>query len=277
MLTINQLKDIKDLQTICEHVDGIQLKLNWDMLQNREENVKSDIFYYENGKLVGFLALYGFGSKVELCGMVHPDYRRLGIFTNLFTQANELFNARKYEEILLNAPSKSSSAKKFLQSIKSSFAFSEHQMKWEETKLSFIDDVTLRSATSDDLEIEIQLDVICFGFTEEDARDFNQRIRREELQQFYIIEFNGCNVGKVRISHTDGEAWIYGFAIFPEYQGKGIGRKTLMKIIGKEQKEGFPIFLEVEAKNAHALKLYESCGFKAYQSQDYYTFNTINR
>ncbi|MFS0658872.1 hypothetical protein AB1L07_08555 [Niallia alba] len=40
-----------------------------------------------------------------------------------------------------------------------------------------------------------------------------------------------------------------------------------------EEAKGLPIFLEVEAKNARALKLYESCGFKSYHAQDYYEFN----
>jgi ribosomal protein S18 acetylase RimI-like enzyme len=39
-----------------------------------------------------------------------------------------------------------------------------------------------------------------------------------------------------------------------------------------ERQKGLPVFLEVEAENAHALKLYEVCGFKSYHSQDYYQY-----
>lgn len=270
MLTAKQLSDIKELQQICEKGEPFELKLNWDMLQSREENEVNDFFHYEDGKLVGFLGLYGFGNKVEVCGMVAPDYRRKGIFTQLYLNADNVLKERGIQHILLNTPSISTSGKAFLQSIPCSYSFSEHQMKWENMDLSYQEDVILRPSTSDDFETEVQLDVQCFHFEKKDARDYNERIKRDNTDQFYIIESKEMHVGKMRVSHTDGEAWIYGFAIFPEYQGKGIGRKALTNTILREQKEGFPIFLEVEAKNAHALKLYESCGFKAYHSQDYY-------
>ena len=87
-----------------------------------------------------------------------------------------------------------------------------------------------------------------------------------------IIEAEGKTAEKMRVSELNGEAWIYGFAIFPELQGKGNGRKALSKVVKMEQQKGLPIFLEVEAKNTHALKLYESCGFRSYHSQDYYRY-----
>lgn len=270
MLTSKQIVDIKELQKACEAGESFELKLNWDMLQTRPENEIHDFFYYENDKLIGFIGLYGFGNKVELCGMVHPDYRRKGIFSQLFNQAAKEMEERKYKQILLNAPTKSESAKGFLQTIPCSYSFSEHQMKWEEKELVKQEDVNLRHSTPEDLEIEIQCDIQCFGFEEEDARGYNEQIRL--VDEYYIINWNGMSVGKMRISHMAGEAWIYGFAVLPEYQGKGIGRKALTNVVMEQTQKGYPVFLEVEAKNANALRLYESCGFNAYHSQDYYKF-----
>ena len=83
----------------------------------------------------------------------------------------------------------------------------------------------------------------------------------------------GRRVGKIRVDHSEGEAWIYGFSIFPEYQGKGHWQKGVEKDSGKTAWHlGYDIFLEVEATNAHALRLYESCGFKTIQRQDYYRY-----
>ncbi|MFD2445152.1 GNAT family N-acetyltransferase [Bacillus sp. CGMCC 1.16607] len=268
MLTSKQLCDIKELQQACEAGEDFQLKLNWDMLQTRPENEVHDFFHYENEKLVGFIGLYGFGNKVELCGMVHPDYRRKGIFTQLFNEAEKLMAERKYKVILLNAPTKSESAKGFIQTIPCTYSISEHQMQWHEKELEKNEEVTLRPAEPQDLELEIQLEVQCFGFEEDEAREYNQQPRL--VDEYYMIESGDKAVGKMRVSHTNGEAWIYGFAVLPEYQGKGIGRKALTNVIVDENRAGNPIFLEVEAKNDNALRLYESCGFKAYHSQDYY-------
>ncbi|WP_415639930.1 GNAT family N-acetyltransferase [Paenibacillus lupini] len=65
---------------------------------------------------------------------------------------------------------------------------------------------------------------------------------------------------------------MYGFAILPEYQGKGIGRKVLRRVINEQSSAGYSLHLDVETKNDHALGLYESVGFKAVHAQDYYTY-----
>lgn len=275
MLTIERLKEIKDLQHICEENDRIELKLNWDMLESKDRNEKDNFYHYDqNGRLIGFLALYGFGNKVEICGMIHPENRRNGIFSGLMMQGLQEAIERNTTTILLNAPTESQSAKAFLAQVPCTFKVAEYQMKWHETGLSLDDTVTLRpSATEEDVETEIQLEIQCFGYNEKEAREFNKMIKNNEKDQYLMIETDGRTVGKMRVSEANGESWIYGFAVMPEYQGKGIGRKALTNVVIEENKKGFSVFLEVEAKNAHALRLYESCGFKAYHSQDYYEYS----
>lgn len=272
MLNTKELDDIKKLQLICEQEEKIQLKLNWEMLKSRNEKEKTDFLYYEDDQLIGFLGVYGFGNKVEVCGMIHPNHRRKGIFSKLFAKAiNEIKN-QNVSQILLNSPTRSFSGKEWLKTLPCQFSFSEHQMKWTETNLGEEEHIMIRPTTPDDIETEIQLDVQCFGFSEEEAKVYNQRIKKENAQDFFIIEEKQQKVGKIRIQHIKKEAWIYGFAILPEYQGQGIGRRAIKKILRQEHQNGFDIFLEVESKNANALKLYESCGFKAYDSQDYYEY-----
>lgn len=273
MVTREQLSEIKALQEVCEKEGGFQLKLNFDMLENRAENKKEDFFHYEDGQLVGFLGSYGFGNKVELCGMVHPDYRRRGIFSSLLEMGLEETKKQDIKTVLLNAPTGSQSAKEFLKNIPCTFEVAEYQMKWQKTELSIDPAVTLRpSVSNEDWDAEIQLEVLCFGFTEKDAQEFNEMIRETGDDQNLIIELEGKTVGKMRVAESDDEAWIFGFAVFPEHQGKGIGRKALSKVVKMEEQKGLSIFLEVEARNAHALGLYESCGFRSYHSQDYYQY-----
>ncbi|WP_335872849.1 GNAT family N-acetyltransferase [Bacillus sp. 2205SS5-2] len=269
MLSEQRIAQIEELQKLCEKEEDISLKLNWDILKNRRTEEKRDFFHEQDGILVGFLALYWFGTKVELCGMVHPEYRRQGIFTNLLKEAMSLCDKDNRVSLLFNAPAASQSAKCFLLHKPFSYRFSEYQMKWIGSEMEKCDDVLLKRATEEDASLEIQLDVSCFGFTEADAIAFHQRMKEEETDRF-MIEVEGETVGKIRIDHTEGEAWIYGFSIFPRYQGKGIGRKTLKKVISSEQEKGYPVFLEVEASNKHALRLYTDCGFSSFSVQDYY-------
>ncbi len=273
MLTKEQLQQIKELRIACEEEGGFELKLNEDMLETRDENRKEDFFHYEDGRLVGFLGCYRFGNKIEMTGMVHPDYRRKGVFTKLFSEAVAEVKKQDDTTILLNAPTSSQSAKKFLKSIPCTFEMAEYQMKWESGELYDDPAVVIRPSTSqEDFEAEIQLEVACFGFSDQEARSFNKRMKELNSEDMFIIEADGRTAGKIRVSETNGEAWIYGFAVYPELQGKGIGRKALSKMVKMETTKGLPVFLEVEARNAHALKLYESCGFKSYHSQDYYKY-----
>jgi ribosomal protein S18 acetylase RimI-like enzyme len=147
-------------------------------------------------------------------------------------------------------------------------------MKWHQTELFDDPTVTLRPSVSpEDWEAEVQLEIAGFGFTEKEAREYNQRIRDNSGEQNLIIEKDGKTAGKMRVSELNGEAWIYGFAVYPELQGQGIGRRALSHAVKMEDQKGLPVFLEVEAKNANALRLYESCGFRTYHSQDYYEYH----
>ncbi|MFS1511461.1 GNAT family N-acetyltransferase [Chengkuizengella sp. SCS-71B] len=270
MLSQHNLTQIKELQEICEKEEPILLKLNWDLLKTRKEEEKRDFFYKENGRLVGYLGLYWFGTKIEICGMVHPKHRNKGIFSNLLQEALTVCDREEFSNILLNAPAASISAKYFLETKQYLYRFSEYQMKWAQSSLSSSTDVVIRKAKKEDLQLEVELDVRCFQFDQKDAENFNLRVKKEETRFFYMIDYAGQTVGKITVDHSNDETWIYGFAILPEYQGRGIGRKALMNMVLFEQRKGFPIFLDVETSNKNALKLYTDCGFETYSVQDYY-------
>lgn len=271
MLMTKQLQDIEQLQKECETHDQLQLKLNWGMLRKRESNLL-DFLHYENDELVAFVGLYPFGSTVEVCGMVKPSERRKGHFRLLFQQVMETAKHNGYKKILLNAPAGSDAAKAFLNKQGAVYAFSEHQMEWQERDLEEVDGVTLRKAKADDIDIRVRLSVEAFGMSEEDAKAMESSFDVSGDTDMLMIIVNDNTVGKIRVKREDGQAWIYGFSILPEQQGKGIGRKVLRRVIKDQYSAGHSVHLEVETKNGHALGLYESVGFKAVHSQDYYRF-----
>lgn len=269
MLTTQQLQDIKKLQKECETQESLQLKLNWDMLENGESN-QLYLLHYEKDELVAFLGLYSFGSTVEVCGMVKPSERRKGQFHFLFKKGMETVKQNGYKKILLNAPAGSHAAKAFLNKQGAVYAFSEHQMEWQKTSLETVEDLTLRKANVDDFDMSIRLSVEAFDMTKEDALSMESLFDGEG--DMLMIEVNEKTVGKIRVKRKDGQAWIYGFSILPSHQGKGIGRKVLRRVIKDQSSDGYSVHLEVETKNDHALGLYEAVGFKAVHSQDYYTY-----
>lgn len=271
MLTTKQLQDIEALQKECEAFDKLQLKLNWEMLRRRDAD-QTDFFYYHEDELVAFLGIYPFGSVAEVCGMVKPNERRKGHFQQLFSEAMDVCEKRGYKKILLNAPASSQAAKEFLNIQGAEYAFTEHQMHWEEKELADVSGFTLRQADENDIAIQVRLDVEAFGIDEESAKANESRIDNDEDTDMLMIEVDEEVIGKIRIKREDGEAWIYGFSILPTHQGRGIGRKVLQQVVREQNAKGHSVHLEVETKNAHALSLYESIGFKVVHAQDYYRY-----
>lgn len=272
MLTVEKRKEIKQLQRNVENYENIQLKLNWEMLEREKE----ETFYFiheKHGNIVGFIGIYFFGDTVEICGMVHPNERRQGIFTNLLNKAIKYSVDKGFTRILLNAPFDSKSAKAFLNTIPAVYVKTEYQMKWKRTSLEDYKDVVLKPATGEiDFQRQVDLDIKCFGFSNEGSISYNLDIRSKSGFSFYMINYKGETVGKINLFKKENKATIIGFAIEPKWQRKGIGRKALTNLILQEAANGNEIFLEVEAKNEAALHLYKNTGFQTYQAQDYFAY-----
>src|SRR5947207_13826568 len=99
------------------------------MLRSRPGNETNDFAWYEDGKLVGLLALDDMGSKVrEMTGMVHPDFRHRGIFTALLAAAKAEAKHRGIERLVLIGERFSRSGQAFVAAIGAQYDFSEHKM-----------------------------------------------------------------------------------------------------------------------------------------------------
>jgi len=279
LTTTDTLRNIEELQERCEQYDGISLKLNWDMLRQPSSVGDTEwLVTYEDDLLVGFLGLYGFGSDMEVCGMVRPGYRRRGIFTSLWNRAQTIIKRGNVDTLLLNAPAASSSGVAFLQTLPLEFNHAEYQMKWGGNSVasseasSATGTVILRPAREDEAPILVELDCGGFDIKTEDATELYDLQKQEGLQEHIMIEMDGQPVGKMRLWTEDNETWIYGFTVSKKLRGLGIGRSALLQTIERERKNYNGINLEVALDNPNALKLYESCGFIIQNKQDYYRY-----
>ncbi|MGM9929530.1 MAG: GNAT family N-acetyltransferase [Bacillus sp. (in: firmicutes)] len=268
-----QMLDLLRLQDYCESFDNIELKLNWEILKSRDAEEEMDFFHYEEGHLVGFLGIYYFGEEYEICGMVHPKFRRRGIFLHLFQKA--LATIPQEGRILINAPRNSQSAKKWLEQCACEYAFSEYQMKWHADRLVATEGskVTLRSAEERDIPFVMEVDEEGFGFQQPDTVIFRASVLGDDDHHTSIIENQSEPVGKIQVLRMQEDSYIYGFAIMPDHQGHGYGKSALLQTVQMENKRGQDIYLEVALHNQYALSMYEQCGFVPYQTQDYYAYN----
>ena len=276
-LTAAELAEIKTLADICEAYEQLYMKLNWDTLQSRPKDQTNDFLYYENDILVGFLAFFSFNSlEGEVSGMVHPEYRRKGIFTQLFTVARVECQRRNIPTLLLIVEHSSQSGQGFAESLKPGYQHSEYKMALTETKtLPELDShLHFRLAKPDETPILAHITAISFDLPEQDVTWYSQRKLEDTKNRIYIALLDETYIGKLDVSLNEREAYIAGFGVLPLYRGRGYGRQILAQTIREIRATGQNnIVLEVATENKNALSLYQSCGFQEVSSYDYYSLS----
>ncbi len=272
-LTAAQLAKVKQLAAICNEHDGIALKINPSMLEKRTGEHAEDFLCYEDDKLVGFLGLYVFHAKeAEVSGMVHPAHRRKGMFSGLQRAAEAECRKRGIPELVFIVQQKAQSGAAYMQQIGATYEFSEYWMNLGQAEREALTRaVRLRPATDADHETLIQLNVLGFQMEEEQVREMAERMANDPHTSTYMVVAEEKAVGKISVSREGQKAFIYGFCVHPDEQGKGYGRQALAQTIALLEAEGFAeISLEVACENSRALGLYESCGFVVQSANDYY-------
>lgn len=273
-LNATALDEIKSLAQLCNQHEGLDLKLNLNILHTRPKDQLNDFLYYADGQLVGFLALFSFNAlEGEISGMVHPAYRRRGIFSTLFEAACQEARCRGLPTLLLIAEQASPAAQAWVSQLATVYDHSEYKMILEEPRLpaTLNQRLHFRHADVRDLQPLSRITAHAFDMPDNAVDWYTEKSLAQPDHLYYVGEVDSVVVGKIDVHHSKDASSILGFAVSPQYQGQGYGRhilaRTVQEILTRGQKN---IWLEVSTENKHALSLYQSCGFKETGSYDYY-------
>ncbi len=272
-LTGEEIDEISRLITVCDGQDNLDLPISLDSLRRRSGNEIDDFLYYEHSELVGYLYVDGWGKEEkEMTGMVSPEFRRRGIFRQLFEAARGECKARGVEKMFLICEQSSESGHAFIRAVRARHDFSEHKMALQ----TFVErqrsdpQFQMRPATLRDKEALISIIATDIG-DEKDARQFVEKIFALNNQPQYIATLAEQPLGTLRLDYHDGEVGIYGFVVRTRDRGRGYGRQMLEYIIRQLHGEGIKaITLEVAVENKSAIGLYSSCGFQVVTTYDYF-------
>lgn len=281
-LNREEVAAIEQLAKLCDQYENLHMRISWDMLRTRPGVDVNDFLFYMDDLLAGYLCIDSWGlDDKELVGMVHPTYRRQGIFRQLFDVARAECASRGVERILLINEHSSDAGRAFLQSIGAIYDFAEHEMLLGEFKdsMAFDERLIFRPATEEDFDMLVALKAGSFGDDEDGIRHIVTQCLQDSARQYYVATLGGANlgcqepVGVLRLDDGEEAIGIYSFGILPDYRRRGYGRQMLEEVIrltrAKSQKT---IMLDVETDNTGALALYRSCGFQIKTTYDYYRF-----
>ncbi len=278
-LTPDELAEISRLIDICNTYDGLRMRIGMEMLRERSGDEPNDFLYYVNGQLVGYLEADSYGRKEkELAGMVHPDFRRRGIFTALFSAAREEFQRRGVEKLILVCEHKSASGQAFLATTNAELAYSEHEM-WLGTfheRGRRTPGLSMRRADAQDIDTIVSFLATDSGNTGEVKAWVTELMGKPDTFWFYLATLNGQPLGTVRLDFMEEVTGIYAFEVRLGYRGLGYGREMLEQLIYIAREAiPKPIMLDVETDNTNAVGLYLSCGFEIKTTYDYYEWNLL--
>ncbi len=277
-----ELEEVRKLWEVCNSHDHIEIKLNWSTLADRPSGVTNDFLFYQNDRLVGFLAIYCFMStEVEISGMVHPEARRQGIFGQMVQTAIAECRRREVPKLIFINERGSESGKAFLTNLGAVYSFSEYVMELQEQAAETPQDsdmnefIAIRLADVQDTELLVKLNMSGFKMSESDTREYVTQTITGAKERTWIAELGEKRepIGKIgAMVEAEESGFIYGFCVMPAYRGKGYGRRILSQTITelKQLDHASFIKLEVSVENEKALGLYESCGFKTKNANDYY-------
>ena len=212
-------------------------------------------------------------DEAEGTGMVHPNYRRQGVFRALVAAAREECRQNKTKSLILLFDHRSVAASAFANAIGAQHDFSEHSMRLEhpnnlpqiEQRLDF------RKATEDDAPAIGAILARDFNGDAEQVRQSVAHNMQSSVYQYYIAMLDREPIGTLNVQNLGGDAYIYGFVVRPERRGRGYGKEILARAIADIVAERpQPVFLEVETENDAAFGLYRAFGFEVTTTYDYY-------
>jgi ribosomal protein S18 acetylase RimI-like enzyme len=296
---------INMLEKMCLEKDHVSLKLELDYKLELHESTKvkqqsfkgikqiNEFMCFKGDLLIGYIGISSFGGsneEIEVNGMVHPEYRRRGVFGKLYNLVLCEFEKRNASRMLLLSDRLSEGGQAFIKSRGASYKHSEYEMFLDYITYSRIDHksskISLRKATNADVEEIERQNAIYFRdvFSDNkavekppenpDNADSSLFLPEEEEKRgmtIFMAEFESKIIGKVTLRLVGGIGGIFGLGILPEYRGKGYGRELLLLAIEMFVYLKVPeVMLQVEANNENALSLYKSVGFKARSTMDYY-------
>jgi ribosomal protein S18 acetylase RimI-like enzyme len=99
-------------------------------------------------------------------------------------------------------------------------------------------------------------------------KEFKQYEKKFIPEDIHVIQYNGLDVGRLRVVRSETNIYIGGIQLLPEYQGHGIGSAVIQDLIKEATKKRLSITLEVSKYNPNAQVFYKKHGFIQTGEQD---------
>lgn len=272
-LSDEDIAQIREIEAACSHADGILIKFNWEQMLDRDTAHVQDFCWYEDGRIVGYAQIDGFGDEFEMTGAVLPAYRRQGIFRRLFQAARIETQHRRGRQLLLVSYPQCPAGTEAARHLGAVYRFSEYHMEAEAAAVPPLPHSELRllEVTPDDVSELSGTMGMSFGGGRRREPDELRRALQTPGQRYFLARLGTETVGQIgAVVPQKGSVYLRAIGILPERRRQGYGRQMLAAAVHQLMAEGHKRFaLDVETENSQALSLYHACGFRETMVYEY--------
>jgi ribosomal protein S18 acetylase RimI-like enzyme len=243
--------NVDRLRRTCEAAEPLDLKIELD--ESDHLGRPMHVLAHAAGEVIGYAGVTA-DDDAEVCGMVHPSWRRRGVGTALLGGVCEAAKRLGRENILVICEEAGHVGLDWMRAIGATLESTERRMILRATSppamaLTAEARLVMRPATDADHQAIVQV----LG---EDYID------RPEERRFVAVE-GGKIVGTLRLTETTQRTMVYGFVIEERQRGRRLGTRLLAAVIDQLRDEGIAdVGLEVDPENTPAVRLYERFGFE---------------
>jgi GNAT superfamily N-acetyltransferase len=270
-LTDQQQKALNTLLMQCKQAD-LNTIPTYPHLLRKKRPLPGNLLYFQNNKLLGFLAAFFFYNEAcEITLMVSKPFRRQKIATLMLKALIPLLESQRITNVIFSTPTCCNGD--WLEKLGMVYKGSEYQMQCTHIISPPInyDKFCVRMATHQDWASLSAINEACFPTKRPGENPDFQLLLKNKEYQLFIIEQKGKIVGKLHMQRLENTVRFTDIGILPIQQNQGIGSYLLVSCMSYVQKTyGLPITLDVETSNRKALNLYLRQGFEMNNAYDFW-------
>jgi ribosomal protein S18 acetylase RimI-like enzyme len=249
---------VDHLRRACEAADPLDLKVELDEADDLERPIH--FLAVTGDDVIGYAGLTP-GDESEVCGMVHPSWRRRGVGTALLARVRDAATSLGRDSILVICEDAGPPALAWMRRLGATLESAERRMV---IRLSTPAD---RSVTSEPpLEVRAASDADHDAVVAVLGEEF-----RDHPHERRLVGVEGATVvGTLRLIVASHRTMIYGFVIDERRRGQRLGTRMLAAVMAQLRSEGVgDVGLEVDPSNTPAIRLYERFGFETVTTYRY--------
>lgn len=259
------------LEEVCRRLEPFRQGVAPETALSAQPGMDHLFLAVRDGALVGALGLFDPDAGcAEATALVHPEFRRRGLFSALWRAARAAIAPFGIKEVLFCHEPVCASGQGVADRWKLPLRQTELTLEHRGVIPAPACPVVLAPARLEELEALAVLSGAAFGDTPAQARHMAQAFLDDPDSGFYAARLEGVLVGQIVLRRQPEGLCLCALCVDPALQGRGIGRSVLTQALALAQESCASIFLDVSVENENALHLYTDVGFHTVACCRYY-------